>query len=195
MSDSADRAARFLVWQGPAVLYALVIFFMSSLPGSEIPDMPFRFGDKLVHSLEFGLFGMFLYRAFRFTRPHGRHPTNPFRMTLAFGFMYAALDEFHQLFVPGRFCSAGDFLFDCIGLALIAAVSAKIHAARGPRILQSKIRGACTPHSGKTLNTIRHPDLCNAQVGDPSNSITSSGDKNPTQKQKSGDGNQKSGER
>ena len=176
MSAPTDRAARFLVWQGPAVLFALVIFFMSSLPGSEIPEMPFRFGDKLVHSLEFGLFGMFLYRAFRFPRPHGRHPdlckaqvgdpTNPFRMTLAFGFMYAALDEFHQLFVPGRFCSAGDFLFDCIGLALLAAVSAKIHAAKGPRILQSKIRGACTPHSGKTLNTM--------------NSITSSGDKNPT---------------
>lgn len=138
MSAPADRAARFLVWQGPAVLYALVIFFMSSLPGSEIPDIPFRFGDKLVHALEFGLFGIFLYRAFRFLRPH----PNPFRMTLALGFMFAAFDEFHQLFVPGRFCSAGDFLFDCIGLAIFAAVSMKVNARRGA---ENRDRGDSAP--------------------------------------------------
>ena len=126
MSAPTDRAARFLVWQGPAVLFAFVIFFMSSLPGSELPDMPFRFGDKLVHSLEFGLFGMFLYRAFRFPRPH----PHPFRMTLIFGILYAASDELHQLFVPERFCSAGDFLFDCIGLAVFAAISMRINVRR-----------------------------------------------------------------
>ena len=135
MSDPADRAAQFLIWRGPAVFYALVIIFMSSLPGSEIPEMPFRFGDKLVHALEFGLFGMFLYRAFRFPNPF----PHPFRMTLALGIIFAASDEIHQLFVPGRFCSVADFLFDCIGFTILAAVAAKIHPA---------------PPAGETRNTM-----------------------------------------
>lgn len=88
--------------------------------------MPFRFGDKLVHALEFGLFGMFLYRALRFPLPR----RNPLHLTLAFGFLYAASDEIHQLFVPGRFCSVGDYFFDCVGLAIFAFISAKVHSDR-----------------------------------------------------------------
>jgi len=30
---------------------------------------------------------------------------------------YAALDEWHQSFVPGRSANAGDFLLDCLGIA------------------------------------------------------------------------------
>jgi hypothetical protein len=29
---------------------------------------------------------------------------------------YAALDEWHQSFVPGRFAGVGDFLLDCVGV-------------------------------------------------------------------------------
>lgn len=111
----------------PAILYAGLIFFMSSLPGDELPDMPFRFGDKLVHGLEFGLFGMLLYRFFRYPRPLA---SSVYRATLAFGFLYAASDEIHQLFVPGRSSDVFDFLIDCIGLALFAAVSAKLNPVR-----------------------------------------------------------------
>jgi VanZ family protein len=60
-------------------------------------------------------------------------------MTLALGIIFAASDEIHQLFVPGRFCSVADFLFDCIGLAILAAVAAKIHPA---------------PPAGETRNTM-----------------------------------------
>jgi VanZ family protein len=122
----AERFVRFLFFQGPALGYAAVIFLMSSLPGSEVPPLNFPFGDKFVHCLEFGLFGILLFRAFRFPNSH----PNPYRMTLAFGILYAASDEIHQMFVPGRFCTVGDFLADSIGLALFAAISMKIHARR-----------------------------------------------------------------
>lgn len=125
MSGAVDRLRRFAVWKGPALLYAAVIFIMSALPGGEIPEMPFRFGDKLVHALEYGLFGIFLYRAFRFPSSH----PNPLRMTLAFGILYAASDEIHQFFVPGRFCSVADFFADCAGLAFFAFLSSRIHRA------------------------------------------------------------------
>jgi VanZ family protein len=33
--------------------------------------------------------------------------------------VYAALDEWHQSFVPGRFASVGDFLLDVTGIVLV----------------------------------------------------------------------------
>lgn len=33
-----------------------------------------------------------------------------------FACAYAALDEWHQSFVPGRFAGVGDFLLDCFGI-------------------------------------------------------------------------------
>jgi hypothetical protein len=35
---------------------------------------------------------------------------------------YAALDEWHQLFMPGRFAGVGDFLLDCVGIAALLLV-------------------------------------------------------------------------
>ncbi len=128
LSGAIDRLRRFLVFQAPALAYAAVIYYMSSLPGSEVPDMPFQFGDKLVHALEFGLFGMLLFRAFRFPDSH----PNPYRMTLAFGILYAASDEIHQLFVPERFCAVSDFLADCTGLAFFAWISLRMHPVPPP---------------------------------------------------------------
>lgn len=113
---------RFVRFQLPAILYAGLIFLFSSLEGNEVPEMPFRFGDKLVHGLEFGLFGMLLHRFFRYPRPLA---SDVYRAVIAFGVLYAASDELHQLFVPGRVCAVSDFLADCIGLALFAAVSAR----------------------------------------------------------------------
>ena len=108
---------------GPALSYAVAIFIFSSLPGSEIPHLPFPNADKIVHFLEFGLFGIFLYRAFRLYRPLKQ----PYLLTLAAGTPYAVLDEVHQYFVPGRNCSIADFAFDVLGLVMLAALFAWLH--------------------------------------------------------------------
>ena len=92
---------------------------MSSLPGDELPELPFYSFDKIIHAFEFGLFGILLFRAFRFPQP----VTRPYFLTLAVGISYAALDELHQLFVPGRFCDVVDFLMDAAGLIIFAAIS------------------------------------------------------------------------
>ena len=111
---------------GPALSYTVVIFIFSSLPGSEIPHLPFWNADKVVHFLEFGLLGIFLYRAFRLYRPLKR----PYLLTLVVGIPYAAFDEVHQYFVPGRNCSAADLLFDILGIAVLAALSARQHRGK-----------------------------------------------------------------
>ncbi len=111
---------RFIVYNGPALGFALLIFVMSSVPGYKLPDIGFDFGDKIVHSLEFGLFGIFLYRAFRYSLTFSR----PYLLTLFVGLPYAALDEIHQLFVPGRFSTIGDFTADAVGIIIFAGISA-----------------------------------------------------------------------
>jgi hypothetical protein len=121
----SDRIKLFFIFQGPALLYAIVIFFMSSLPGYILPALPFDFGDKIIHFLEFGLFGIFLYRAFRFPQPSFR----PLRLTIAFGILYAASDEIHQLFVRGRFCDFFDFAADSVGLIVFAFISSRLNPA------------------------------------------------------------------
>ena len=100
-----------------------LIFFMSSLPSSKLPSLPFINGDKLVHCLEFGLLGMLLFRAFRFP-PLCQ---SPFRLAMAVGIPFAASDEIHQLFTPGRSCDIFDFLVDCLGLIIFAWISSRQH--------------------------------------------------------------------
>ena len=123
MSAGIDYLKHFLLYHAPAIGYAALIFFMSSFPGYELPEIPFLNGDKLAHGLEFGLFGMLLFRAFRFP-PLSQ---SPFRLALAVGILYAASDEIHQLFVPGRSCDITDFIADSLGIILFAWISARQH--------------------------------------------------------------------
>ena len=116
----------FIVYKAPALGYAVLIFLMSSIPGSELPELPFYSFDKLVHLFEFGLFGMLLYRAFRYPNPI----IKPYLLTLCIGIPYAALDEFHQLFVPGRKCDGVDFIMDMLGLVIFAAISARLNRGK-----------------------------------------------------------------
>ncbi len=126
MFAAFERRHPVLAFKGPAVGYALLIVVMSSIPGHEFPHLPFLSADKLVHTIEFGLFGILMYRAFRYPRPLWQ----PYALTLIVGIPYAALDELHQWFVPGRFCDFADFLFDIAGIVLFAGLSALLHRRR-----------------------------------------------------------------
>lgn len=96
----------------PVGLYALVIFFFSSLPSDQVPS-PFPGIDKLLHLVEYIPFGFLLLRAFS-----GSFRVTPLQALLWGIFvltLYALSDEVHQLFVPGRYFSYLDMVFDVIG--------------------------------------------------------------------------------
>jgi VanZ family protein len=92
----------------PVVAWALVIFAFSSIPhlGTDLGfwDTILR---KLAHTTEYAVLGALLVRATR--RPN---------VAVVLGVLYAASDEFHQTFVPGRHGSPIDVAIDSIGLAL-----------------------------------------------------------------------------
>lgn len=122
---------RFVRYHLPAIVFATVIFVLSSL--STTPEILSEVigADKLLHTLEYFIFGYLIMRIFATST--GRSIRNrAVLLTLMAGTAYAASDEFHQLFVPGRTASLYDVLFDALGVLLAAALYIPIRFRFGP---------------------------------------------------------------
>jgi VanZ family protein len=92
----------------PVLAWAALIFGLSSVPdlgtGLGSWDLVLR---KLGHVAEYAVLGALLLRALRRPAP-----------AFALGVAYAASDELHQHFVPGRRGAPLDVLIDAVGVAL-----------------------------------------------------------------------------
>lgn len=102
----------------PVGLWAGLIYYLSSIPslssGLGVWDVFLRKG---AHIFEFAVLAGLLIRAF------SRSCVTITKKTLLLtsgllSFLYAASDEFHQSFVPGRGPSVLDVLVDSIGIGL-----------------------------------------------------------------------------
>lgn len=107
---------QLLVAWGPAAFWAGVLFFLSAQQ-----DVPGGFtlpagADKVVHfALYFVLGGALAWGRTR-TRALRRRMWTTDGVLIAGGMLYAASDEWHQSFVPGRHPSGGDVVADSLGL-------------------------------------------------------------------------------
>jgi len=90
----------------PVVLWAAVIFTLSSIPslstGLGTWDLVLR---KCAHATEYAVLAVLLVRALDREGP-----------ALALGILYACSDELHQAFVRGRHASPIDVAIDTLGL-------------------------------------------------------------------------------
>jgi len=91
----------------PVLAWAALIFALSSVPdlGTGLGgwDLALR---KLAHAAEYAVLGALLVRA-----------TGRGGLAFALGTLYAASDELHQTFVPGRMGSPLDVAIDAVGVA------------------------------------------------------------------------------
>lgn len=137
-------AALFLRYWLPVLVYVGLIFSLSSLQSTG-PSL-FAWQDKVEHFLEYGLFGLLLGRAFRFTIG-GTRGLAWALSAVALGSLVGALDEIYQRSVPGRVSDVRDWATDTA--ALIAAVlftqliSARALGAR------RAVPGAASPAGGE----------------------------------------------
>lgn len=101
----------------PSVLFAALIFFLSSLDQSTVGKFSWGIGDFFLHSAEYNLFGVTLIWAFYREKP--RIELKPsYRLAVSTGALIAIADEFYQSFIPTRHSSVEDVVADVFGLIL-----------------------------------------------------------------------------
>ncbi|QPD05193.1 MAG: hypothetical protein Nkreftii_002967 [Candidatus Nitrospira kreftii] len=108
----------FLRYWGPVCAYAGVIFYLSSLshPEEHLPIVS-RFSDKVLHAVEYAVFGALCFWALQGTlNVSWRRWAIPLSIVLAS--LYGVTDEFHQSFVPFRYSHVLDWVADTIGAIL-----------------------------------------------------------------------------
>lgn len=98
----------------PVLLWMGTIFFLSSRPGTDYPEVGFAF-QKGAHVLVFGVLAVLLFRALE----GSGLATRPAYFWAWLGAsLYGVTDEIHQLFVPARFGNPVDVAIDSVGAAL-----------------------------------------------------------------------------
>jgi len=106
---------RFLKYRLPVIIWGILIIVISSLPhisGVKTGDFPL---DKIAHLIEYGGFNFLLARALYFTE---RISLKKRALLLSFiiSVFFAAADELHQMYIPGRMSSIYDFWADLGGI-------------------------------------------------------------------------------
>ncbi|MFA5142536.1 MAG: VanZ family protein [Candidatus Omnitrophota bacterium] len=103
----------FKLW-APAILWAAVISGLSSMPGRDIPQIDIPHIDKLVHFAEFLILGFLTLRAVK-SPGSNISLAKAVILSIIIISLYAALDEWHQHFIPGRTTDIVDFIMDITG--------------------------------------------------------------------------------
>lgn len=106
---------KFIKYWLPVIIYAIVIFYFSSIPGRDIPGL-FAYQDTVFHIIEYAGFALLIARALKACMPQLRYPQRFLWVVLA-ALLYALSDELHQYFVPGRCVSFADVF--CDGMAAV----------------------------------------------------------------------------
>jgi VanZ like protein len=135
----------------PVVAWAALIFTLSSIPdlGTGLGgwDLALR---KAAHVAEYAVLGALLFRALSLAgQPF--HAASTVAWAWLIGAAYAASDELHQHFVPGRQASALDLVFDGVGVAFGVLAVRLARPSQVPR-------GASTGRSRQSTGEARAPE-------------------------------------
>jgi len=96
-------------------LYIILIIGLSSIPGENISEFKWLSEDKLLHLIEYLIFGVLVTRALAFRMVQ---QVRIFLIVLLIAGIFGALDETYQNLIPGRESSYVDWIADLIGAAL-----------------------------------------------------------------------------
>jgi VanZ family protein len=130
---------RFVLYHLPAIFFAMLIFALSSLSTTPAILSEIIGADKLLHTLEYFIFGYLIMRVFATSPGHSVRSRAALLASMV-GTAYGASDEFHQSLVPGRTASLYDVLFDALGVLLAAALYRPMRFRVGPlKILEDHL--------------------------------------------------------
>lgn len=98
----------------PLIAYWLFLFSLTTIPVDAVPVL-FEIQDKVEHFLAYMVLAILLYLTIHFQKRVQPAAEKSFLFTLMFIFLYAAVDEVHQIFIPGRYCDPLDWIADSLG--------------------------------------------------------------------------------
>jgi VanZ family protein len=111
------RVVKASWYAAAAVLWMAFIFSLSSLPGASLgPDtFTVNFLKKFGHIMLFGVLSILYFSALSSGKPAGRAVWTALAWSFFLTVLYAAADEYHQSFTPGRHASSRDVAIDAFG--------------------------------------------------------------------------------
>lgn len=121
-------------WRHAAAWSAVIVVATSvPLPGEGVLDRPFLLDgflrpDKLVHFAMYGVLGWLVIRALG--AGEGGARLGSFAGALVLMLAFAALDEWHQAWIPSRSPQVVDWMADAVG-AIAGATTRMIRSERG----------------------------------------------------------------
>ncbi len=114
------RLSHFFRYRFPAILWAIVIFIASSIPGAKLPKIAHLINDKIIHISIFFILGVLVYRALEPPVREDKFDWRRLFISIVAVVLYGVTDEFHQYFVPGRSVDILDASADTAGGILAA---------------------------------------------------------------------------
>jgi VanZ family protein len=108
-----QKRNRLKAWL-PLVVWVVLIFVGSSIPLTNVQINVPEGSDKVVHALEYLILGVLFCRGFGVQRLGGK--VSVWLLVVAICLAIAAIDEYHQRFIPGRDSSLYDFATDVAGI-------------------------------------------------------------------------------
>lgn len=102
-------------YQFPWQILMLLLFVQSSFSQIDLPEIDIDWFDKLLHFLVFGFLGLLITRGLR-NSVSSHFQRKYIFYGILFGALYGASDEIHQLWVPGRHSTVGDWIADLLGV-------------------------------------------------------------------------------
>ncbi len=118
---SKQKFYNYLYHHFPWQILMVTIFILSSISQQDLPKFTEKISDKLLHFIVFGLLGLLMVYSFKYSRNNFLQK-NASCCALIFTSLYGILDELHQILIPGRFCSFGDWLADTLGALLLILI-------------------------------------------------------------------------
>lgn len=111
------KVKKIIKYWGPPVLWAGVIFCFSTLPQIRTTEIYWQdfILKKTAHIVEYGILAILLYRSFI---NNNQSKTRSLIYSFILTVLYAATDEIHQSYTPGRESRVRDVLFDTVGASL-----------------------------------------------------------------------------
>lgn len=113
----------FIFLRLPLIIHWITIVILTSLPSDSLPSS--GLDDKIEHIIAFFVLSFFIYFNFNYQERHLILRKYSFLFTILFASLYGAVDEFHQLFIPGRSCDFLDWVADFIGV-IIGSLSGRL---------------------------------------------------------------------